>query len=265
MRAVVARKKELIVETIADPTPGPGQVVVKSLSCGICGSDLHALHSFARMRELSIRSSFEDLPSPQTDPDADMVFGHEFCAEIVAHGPQTTGELAVGSRVCSIPFIPQPPAGVAIGYSNDLPGGFAEYMVLSEMMLVPVPDGVPTDHAALTEPFAVGAHAVNTAKPGPDDVYVVVGCGPIGLSVIASLKADGLGPVVAADFSPARRRLAESLGADVLVDPANGRLGIDILFQLLHHLLLGDGDGDGGRAQGLRPELERSIDGDSKE
>ena len=58
MRAVVARNKELVVETIADPSPGPGQVVVKSLSCGICGSDLHALHSLDRMLDVALRSSF---------------------------------------------------------------------------------------------------------------------------------------------------------------------------------------------------------------
>jgi threonine dehydrogenase-like Zn-dependent dehydrogenase len=220
VRAVVARNKELILDTVDDPTPGPGQVVVKSLACGICGSDLHALHSLDRMRDAVIRSGFEDTPPPRMDPDQDMVFGHEFCAEIVELGPGTTGAHPVGSRVCSIPFVPDPPAGEAIGYSNALPGGFAEFMVLSEMMLVAVPDGVATEHAALTEPFAVGAHAVNTAHPGPEDVFVVIGCGPIGLSVIASLKAEGWGPVIAADFSAARRRLAESMGADVLIDPA---------------------------------------------
>jgi len=86
--------------------------------------------------------------------------------------------------------------------------------------MLPVPNGLSVADAALTEPFAVGLHAVNRAQPTKDDVFVVIGCGPIGLAVIAALKAEGLGPVVAADFSPARRLLAETLGADILVDPA---------------------------------------------
>jgi threonine dehydrogenase-like Zn-dependent dehydrogenase len=83
-----------------------------------------------------------------------------------------------------------------------------------------VPNGLPTDQAALTEPFAVGAHAVAKARLDPDSVALVVGCGPVGLAVIAALKAAGRGPVIAADFSPRRRAAAERLGADIIVDPA---------------------------------------------
>jgi len=107
-----------------------------------------------------------------------------------------------------------------IGYSNEHPGGYGEYMRLSEALLLVVPSGLPTDQAALTEPMAVGLHAVQKARLGPDDAPLVIGCGPVGLAVIAALRLREVRPVVAADFSPRRRELAVALGADVVVDPA---------------------------------------------
>ena len=107
-----------------------------------------------------------------------------------------------------------------IGYSNDIAGGFAQYMPLAERMLLPVPNGLPATQAALTEPIAVGLHAVRNARLTEDDVPLVIGCGPVGLSVIASLKLENVHPIIAADFSPARRALALRVGADIVVDPA---------------------------------------------
>ena len=86
-------------------------------------------------------------------------------------------------------------------------------------LLIEVPDHVPTEIAALTEPLAVAYRTVARADVGANDVALVVGCGPIGLAVIAVLKMKGIGPIVAADFSPERRALAAQLGADVVVDP----------------------------------------------
>ena len=115
------------------------------------------------------------------------------------------------------------PTGVEqIGYSNHYPGALAEHLVLQELLLLPVPDGVDTDLAALTEPLAVGEHAVGLAGLDAGQPCLVVGCGPVGLAVIAALKGRGHGPVLAADFSPTRRRLAEAFGADVVLDPAEG-------------------------------------------
>ena len=74
-----------------------------------------------------------------------------------------------------------------IGYSNDIAGGFAQYMPLADRMLLPVPNGLPASSAALTEPIAVGWHAVQSARLSPEDVPLVVGCGPVGLAVIAGL------------------------------------------------------------------------------
>ncbi|HWX81220.1 MAG TPA: zinc-binding dehydrogenase [Steroidobacteraceae bacterium] len=217
MRAVVRRGTRLVFDEIADPTPGPGQTLVRTLCCGICGSDLHALHHFEHMVALSKRAGggWTDV-----DPAQDVVFGHEFCAEILEHGPGTAGRFKPGTHVVSIPVVLEERGAEVIGYSHRLPGGFAERMVLSEMLLLEVPNGLSNQQAAMTEPFSVGAHAVAMAAMDQDSVALVVGCGPVGLAVIASLKAKGFGPVIAADFSPARRNMAERLGADIVVDPA---------------------------------------------
>ncbi len=82
-----------------------------------------------------------------------------------------------------------------------------------------MPNGLPTERAALTEPMAVGYHAVAKARLEKDDAPLVIGCGPVGLAVIAALKLEGAHPIVAADFSPRRRELAQQMGADVVVDP----------------------------------------------
>jgi threonine dehydrogenase-like Zn-dependent dehydrogenase len=97
-------------------------------------------------------------------------------------------------------------------------------MRLTESLVLSVPNGLATEQAALTEPMAVGVHAVNKARLTTDDAALVLGCGPVGLAVIAALRLRGTRPVVAADFSPRRRELAALLGADVVVDPKDSAL-----------------------------------------
>jgi threonine dehydrogenase-like Zn-dependent dehydrogenase len=217
MRAAVTRGGQLVVGEVPEPVPASGHVVVRSLAAGICGSDLHALSDFAHFTSL-----MDSVGVPALDATADCVFGHEFCAEIVEHGPDTAGTLPVGTRVCSVPIVLGPTGVEQIGYSNHYPGALAEHIVLQELLLLPVPDALDTDTAALTEPLAVGEHAVGLADLHEGQPCLVVGCGPVGLAVIAALKGRGHGPVLAADFSPTRRRLAEAFGADVVLDPALG-------------------------------------------
>jgi threonine dehydrogenase-like Zn-dependent dehydrogenase len=207
-----------VADTIPDPVPGPGEVLVRTLACGICGSDLHALKYADRMLEAARDSG----GAFALDLKRDVVMGHEFCAEIVDHGPDTRRTLRPGTRVCSRPSLIRADGPRTVGYSNDTPGGYAEYMRLTEALLLPVPDGLRTEHAALTEPMAVGLHAVAKARLLPDDAPLVIGCGPVGLAVIAALRLAGARPIVAADFSARRRELAAALGADVVVDPAQG-------------------------------------------
>lgn len=216
MRAVIMRGQELVVDTMPDPEPLAGQVLVKSLACGICGSDLHARKHLAKMVE-SVRGRG---PLGQVDPARDMVMGHEYCAEIMDYGPDCERTLKPGTRVCAFPVLAGPQGRHSVGYSNVVPGGYGEYLLLNEALLVPVPDSLSTEHAALTEPMAVGWHAVQKARMDKADVPLVIGCGPVGLAVIAALKIAGAGPIVASDFSPRRRDLALAMGADVVVDPA---------------------------------------------
>lgn len=217
MRATVMRNHQLVVDTVPEPAPGAGQVLVKTLACGICGSDLHMLKHADRMVEIQKRSGGPFV----LDTARDLVMGHEFCAEILDYGPEAMRTHPVGTRICSMPLVFGSFGLATVGYSNDYPGGYGERMVLNEMLLLPVPESVPTEIAATTEPMAVGLHAVEKAGPIGDDVPLVLGCGPVGLAVIAALRVKGARPIIAADFSPKRRELAEKMGADVIVDPAS--------------------------------------------
>ncbi len=216
MRAAILRDQRIVVDEIGDPVPGPGHVLVRTLACGICGSDLHAIQHGPTIAA----AGTDDPVFGQLDFKRDLVMGHEFCAEILDFGPETARRLKPGSQVCSLPVVSGPDWRQTVGYSNLYPGGYGELMVLNENLLLAVPEGLPATVAAMTEPMAVGYHAVQRARLESDDVPLVIGCGPVGLAVIWALKKRGLGPVVASDFSPLRRRLAERLGADVVVDPA---------------------------------------------
>lgn len=216
MKAVVMRDNQLQVKQLPNPEPGPGEVLVKTLACGICGSDLHMFHHckrvLANFKRGNIPIAFDDRQG--------VVFGHEYCAEVLDHGPGSDKRLKVGTRVCALPFVISPQAFHHIGFSNQYPGGYGEQMVLAEQMLMAVPGDLPAEIAALTEPLTVAAHAANRARLDGSEVPVVIGCGPIGLAMIAILKSRGIGPVVAADFSAGRRALAEKMGADIVVNPA---------------------------------------------
>nr|WP_294510339.1 zinc-binding dehydrogenase [uncultured Rhodopila sp.] len=216
MRAAVFRQGSIVVDTLADPVPGEGQVLVKTLACGICGSDLHAAKHPRQFAELGRRSGNRFT----MDADRDVVFGHEFCCEVVEYGPGTPARLKPGTLVCSIPATLVGETVQNIGYSNAIAGGFAQYMPLADKLLLAVPNGLTATDAALTEPIAVGWHAVQQARLTKQDVPLVIGCGPVGLAVIAGLAIKDVHPIIAADYSPARRALALKMGADIVVDPA---------------------------------------------
>ncbi|MFZ4810231.1 MAG: zinc-binding dehydrogenase [Ilumatobacteraceae bacterium] len=222
MRAAVMRDWTLRVDDLPDPTPGPGQVLTKVLACGICGSDLHMLVHGAESRRLQSELADGRAPEPiapvMFEPERDTVMGHEFCCEVVDVGAGVSN-LAVGDVVVSMPIAFDANGVHPVGYSNTYNGGYAELMVLNEMLSLKVPSGLPSSLAALTEPLAVGVHAVAKSRIAVGDAAVVLGLGPVGLACIAELRMRGIGPIVAADFSPKRRQLAEQLGADVVVDP----------------------------------------------
>ena len=210
MRAALMERGEIRLGEVPDPTPADGEVVVKSLACGICGSDLHA----ARHTEEFVATSIEAGGAFKLTTFDPVVLGHEFCAEVM----ETTGARTAGDLVCSVPVLPRGP-NVPVGYSPAAPGGFGEYMLLAERLLVPVPAGTGSVRAALTEPLAVGHHAVNMARLAGGEAIVVIGAGPVGLAVVANLKAVGAGPVVVSELAAKRQQLAEAMGADAVVDP----------------------------------------------
>ena len=215
MRAVVTRSGRLVIDTIDEPVAHDGHVIARPLVAGICGSDIHALADFEHFASLAHEQGVTGLSASR-----DAVFGHEFCAEIIGYGPQCSQTLPIGTRVCSVPILLGPTGVEQIGYSNIYPGAMAEQMVLQEFMLLRVPDELSSELAALTEPLAVGEHAVGLSGLVAGQASLVVGCGPVGLAVIAALRARGMGPIFAADFSPTRRRLAAAFGADEVIDPA---------------------------------------------
>lgn len=216
------RHWELRIDEVDDPTPGGGQVLTKVLACGICGSDLHLLEhgaeQLALAAELEAGQPADPMRMQPFVPEHDVVMGHEFCCEVVEVGPNCAN-LSVGDRVVSMPAAFDETGLHGIGFSNRYNGGYAELMVLNELMCIKVPADLPDDLAALTEPLAVGVHAVGKSRIAPGDAAIVLGLGPVGLATLAELKMRGIGPVVCADFSPKRRALAEHLGADVVVDP----------------------------------------------
>jgi threonine dehydrogenase-like Zn-dependent dehydrogenase len=152
------------------------------------------------------------------EPHLDTVMGHEFCCEVVEVGPGVQN-LAPGDVVVSMPVAFDADGLHAVGYSNRYGGGYADLMVLNEMLSTKVPVGLPPTMAALTEPLAVGVHAVAKSGIAVGDAAVVIGAGPVGLACVAELRMKGIGPIVVADFSAKRRELAAMLGADEVVDP----------------------------------------------
>jgi threonine dehydrogenase-like Zn-dependent dehydrogenase len=145
--------------------------------------------------------------------------GHEYVGEIVDYGPGSARKLRSGTRVTSLPVMFRPDGIDIVGLTNDAPGGFGEYMLLDENLLMEIPAALDSDMAALTEPLAVGLHHARIGRVERDDVPLIVGCGAIGLGVIAGLKLLGAAPIMAADFSSERRELALRMGADIVINP----------------------------------------------
>jgi threonine dehydrogenase-like Zn-dependent dehydrogenase len=222
MRAAVMKDWTLRVDDVADPRPGPGQVLTRVLACGICGSDLHMLQHGREQLALGEQWRHDQPPDPMGavsfSGDQDLVMGHEFCCEVIELGPDCSNTRE-GDIVVSMPGAFDLHGVHALGYSNRYNGGYAEQMVLNDVLCMKVPAGVSPELAAMTEPLAVGIHAVAKSRITAGESAIVYGLGPVGLAVIAGLKMLGLGPVIGADFSSTRRALAAGLGCDVVVDP----------------------------------------------
>ncbi len=183
------------------PEHGPKDVVVKMKACGICGSDLSYIKWGGIMRQ----------------PGGVTPIGHEGAGEVLHVGNEVQG-IKPGQPVIINPM--QTPSKVGSGGPE---GAFVHELLVREAKLgesiLPIPEGVPYDVAAMCEPLAVAMHGVNRAEVKAGDKVVVFGCGPIGLGMILWLVDRGVTDVVALDLSPERRQLALDLGARAAFDP----------------------------------------------
>jgi threonine dehydrogenase-like Zn-dependent dehydrogenase len=185
------------------PTPAPGDkdVVIKVKACGICGSDL----------------SYLKVGGINRKPGGVTPLGHEAAGEIAFVGDAVEG-VRVGQRIVINPMMTSSYVG-----SGGPEGAFTEELLVRNARLgeslLPIPDDLPYEIAALTEPLAVALHGVNRAQAKPGDKVVVFGCGPIGLGMVLWLVDRGVKEVVALDLSEERLARARELGASHALDP----------------------------------------------
>ena len=205
--------RDIRLEEVAEPgSPSPGFAVVDVAYCGICGSDLAEYRSGPSL----IRTE----PHPLTEKAPPLTLGHELSGRVSAVAPGS--RLAVGTRVtadacwrcnnceaCMRGDYHLCRYGGSIGLHSD--GAFAARIELPEYMLVPLPDGVGDEAAALTEPLAVGLHALDRAATGAGDEVLVMGFGPIGAAAAICARALGARSTVV-ELDPARQRKAAELG-----------------------------------------------------
>ncbi len=215
MKAVSVANGIFSVVEMPAPRPAAGQLVLDVHRCGICGSDLHAKDHADELADVLAEVGYNDC----IRRDTPTVMGHEFSGVVAEVGGRAPKGLTVGTPAVSFPMVRDHGAVQMTGLSPLAPGGYAEQVLVEAAMTFAVPNGLPLDVAALTEPMAVALHGVRRSEISKRDTAIVVGCGPVGLAVICQLKAMGVGKIVASDFSPGRRALAARCGADVVVDP----------------------------------------------
>jgi (R,R)-butanediol dehydrogenase/meso-butanediol dehydrogenase/diacetyl reductase len=201
--AVFHGLRDIRIEEVAEPKPGPGEVLVKVKYCGICGSDLHEYQ----------HGLFPESP-----------FGHEACGEIVEVGLAVKGYDA-GDRV--IPL-------------NK--GAYAQYMVCPQERLLKMPLGMSWEQAATVEPLSVAAYSIAKADLQPGITALITGAGPVGLMTLLGLKAVGVETIYVTEVAERRRKKAEEMGATRTCDPLNARVsswikeltsgrGVDVAFE----------------------------------
>ncbi|MCK9903420.1 alcohol dehydrogenase [Parafrankia colletiae] len=213
MRAAVLQGGTVETRVIGDPVPERGQLLVRSLACGICASDIHFMdHLEAGMDDESGMSTY--------DRDAEIVMGHEYCAEVVDYGPGTERRIPVGTRVSSLPVLATATGRRIIGQNPESPGGFGEYFLLDESLTRVAVSELPSEIVCIADAISVGWSAASRAQVTAKEVPLVIGCGAIALSAIAQLRRLGVGPIMAVDFVASRRETALAMGADVVIDPA---------------------------------------------
>lgn len=235
--AVLHAPNDLRLEEVPIPDPGPGEVLLRTLSAAICGTDLRIVDG----------SKTRGVRYP-------CILGHELAGEVAAVGPGVS-KVEAGERVAVTPIVyclrchycvhgreNMCLENRALGYDYD--GGFAEYtLVPAEAVragnVYRLPEGVTFDAGALAEPLACCVNGQELARIGAGQSVLVVGAGPIGLMHLQLARAAGAEPVIMAEPQPHRREKALRLGASAAVDPAaddleglvrehTGGLGVDV-------------------------------------
>ena len=177
--------RDLRMEEVQEPKPGLKEVKIKVKYCGICGSDLHEyLHGL-----------FPQSP-----------FGHEACGEIVEVGPEVAG-FQPGDRV--------------IAFEK---GAYAEYLVCPQERLMKIPRDMTWERAAVVEPLAGAAYAIERAGIKASDTTLIAGAGPVGLMILLGLKAIGVKRIYVTEVSESRKRKAEELGASAVWNPMETKI-----------------------------------------
>ena len=207
----------LAIETVADPRPAPTDLVLKVCACGICGTDLH----WSEIKN-------EDSKWRPIQPGA--VMGHEFAGEVVEVGPEARGDWKVGDRVCAMPQIgcgtceacragkPHRCANGVSRASAAVTGAYAEFTRIGSNETFRLPDSVSYREGALVEPLAVGLNAVRRARLMPGDTVLIMGAGPVGLSVALWCSFFGARHIVVSDLVGHRAEQATRFGATAWIN-----------------------------------------------
>jgi L-iditol 2-dehydrogenase len=227
MRAAVLKEPGRIeMEERPIPTPGPGDVLIRVSSVGVCGSDTH-YYRHGRVGSFVV--------------DAPLVLGHEAAGTIVDVGAGVDRK-RIGQRVSIEPQRPDPNSEeTRRGHYNLCPhmrfygtppvdGAFCDYVTIGAGYAHRVPDSVSDDAAALCEPLSVGIAAVRKAALDGGSRVLITGAGPIGIVLAQLARAFGATDIVVSDPDEARREQARQFGATVVVDPIAepiGELGVD--------------------------------------
>lgn len=214
---------DIRVEAVDPRSPGPGEVRIAVEACGICGSDLHKYVA-------GPGSMPSEAPHPVTGETLPLVMGHELGGTVAEVGDGV--DVPVGTAVAVNPIIWCGTCRYCLAGEyhrcadrgfvglHGRGGGFAEELVVRAEQVVPVPEAVPTELAALVEPYTVGLHAVRRSALSAGDSVAVFGTGPIGLTVVQAARAAGAGDIYVSEPRDARRERAGTAGADVTIDPA---------------------------------------------
>jgi (R,R)-butanediol dehydrogenase/meso-butanediol dehydrogenase/diacetyl reductase len=219
--AVFYGREDLRLEQVPEPQPGPGDVKLRILFNGICGSDLHEYYD----GPIATRTA----PHPLTGVRNPIILGHEMCGEVVAVG-DGVDDLERGMRVAVEPV---ETCGNCLycrsgqynhcgllafhGYNRN-GGGLSEFTVVRRSMAHPLPPGMTGEQGALIEPLAIAYATVNRCRVEAGQTVVVHGAGPIGIGIYLTLRRRGI-RVIMSDPSPARRAVLRQLGAQIILDP----------------------------------------------